>query len=199
MSSNQTCVKSLRVEWVGRFVRLRPLLVGDSELTLRWRLGGRAQLLHLGATTVLEQTEWIRSRPDNELNFVVETKDKSPVGTVSLVGIDLVNRRAEPGRFLIGEERLCRGIPVALESLLMLYSLAFDELRLRRLWGTIADGNPILGWHKYFGWVEEGRLRSHELICGRYRDLVIIGASDFEYRQFILPRMTRLLPKKAVD
>jgi diamine N-acetyltransferase len=182
------------MELQGQYVVLRPLRVGDAELTLAWRLSGRAALLNRGAASVAEQAEWIASRPSTELNFVIELRSGKPVGMLSLIAIDEVNRRAEPARFLIGEPEAVQGLPAAVESLKLLYQLAFDQLQLRRVYGTIAaDNRLMLKWHRYLGMKEEGRLRQHYCIGGRFQDAICVGMLEDEYRTVALPRMNALI------
>ncbi len=178
----------------GQYVVLRPLRVDDAELTLTWRLSDRAALLNTGALSVAEQAEWIASRPKTELNFVIQLRSGQPVGMLSLVAIDEVNRRAEPARFLIGEPDAVRGLPVAVESMKLLYQLAFDQLKLKKIHGTVVDDNRLmLKWHKYLGMKEEGRLRQHYFIGGRFRDAICVGMLEDEYRTVALPRMNALI------
>lgn len=182
------------MELQGQYVVLRPLRVDDAELTLTWRMGDRAQFLNRGATSVAEQAEWIASRPENELNFLIQLRSAQPVGTISLVAIDEVNRRAEPARFLIGEPDAVRGLPVAVEAMKLLYQLAFDQMGLKRVHGTVvADNRLMLKWQEFLGMKEEGRLRKHYLIGGLFRDAICIGMLEDEYRAVALPRMNALI------
>src|SRR5664279_4973979 len=115
-------------------VVLRPLSVDDAETTQKWRTSPRAFLLNKGAQNVEQQKVWIASRALlPEYNFVMEVAGQ-PVGMISLVDIDLAHLR-------VGEEKAVRGIPVALEAVQLLYGMAFDKLRLRKLWGPIASEN----------------------------------------------------------
>ena len=178
----------------GTFVRLRPLATDDAARTFAWRRHQRAANLNAGAATVEEQSRWIRSRPASEYNFIIELAAGRPVGTLSLVDVDPHHLRAEPGRFLIGEEEAVRGVPAAVEAMKLLYELAFDSLGLRRVYGTVAsDNSPVLKWQKYLGMKEEGRLRSHYFINGRFQDAVCMGLLFDEYRTTTLPRMRAML------
>lgn len=182
------------MELVGQYVVLRPLTIEDARLTLAWRLGDRAALLNRGATTVAEQARWIAARPADELNFVIQLRSGRPVGMLSLVGIDLTNRHAEAARFLIGEPEAVVGLPVAVESMKLLYELAFDRLELERVHGTIAaDNRLMLKWQKFLGMKEEGRLRRHYFIGGRFQDAICVGLLEDEYRSAALPRMNALI------
>ena len=178
----------------GRYVVLRPLRVEDAELTLRWRRSDRAALLNRGAQTVAEQAAWIASRPASELNFIIELRPERPVGMLSLVGIDMANQRAEPARFLIGQPDAVRGLPVAVEAMKLLYDLAFDELKLHRVYGIVAADNPLMAkWQTFFGMKEEGRLRDHLFLAGHFQDAIGLGMLEEEYRRVALPRMNVLI------
>ena len=117
-----------------------------------------------------------------------------PVGMLSLIGIDRVNSHAESARFLIGEEDAAKGVPVAVEAMKLLYELAFDQLGLERVWGLVVDENKrMLKWQRYLGMREEGRLRNHYFIGGRFQDAVCLGILAEEYRGQALPRMKSLI------
>ena len=179
---------------IGEFIKLRPLTVDDAELTLGWRLGARALNLNRGAGTPDQQRAWIASRPDSEMNFIIALLDGRPLGMVSLIGIDLGNRRAEPARFLIGDEEAARGIPVAVEAMKLIYELAFNTLGLVRVHGLIASDNPaMLKWQTYLGMKVEGRLRNHYYINEHFQDAICVGLLEDEFRRFTLPRMRALL------
>lgn len=178
----------------GRYVDLRPLCEDDAELTLGWRQSDRARLLNVGAATVADQRQWIAARPASEQNYVIVLKEGRPVGMLSLIAINPVNRNAEPSRFLIGEEEAVKGIPAAVEAMSLLYGEAFDRLGLTRVYGTVVESNGrMLKWQKYLGMREEGRLRRHYLIDGVWRDAIMVGLLEEEYRSVTLPRMKSLL------
>jgi diamine N-acetyltransferase len=178
----------------GEFVTLRPLEVADAELTFGWRTAQRARFLNAGAQTVEDQAEWIAGRPGTEFNYVIELSDGRPVGMVSLVAVDRANRRAEPGRFLIGDEDAVRGIPAAVEAMKLIYRLAFDELGLVRVCGIVVAENTLMTkWQKFLGMQEEGRLRKHFFLDGRFSDGVFLGLLAEDYRATTLPRMNALI------
>jgi RimJ/RimL family protein N-acetyltransferase len=178
----------------GLYIDLRPLTADDAELTFAWRQGARATLLNRGAQTIEQQHRWIAGRPASERNFIIETKQHRPIGMLSLTGIDAVNRVGEPGRFLIGDEPAAAGLPAAAEAIKLLYQLAFDTLKLRRLWGFVASENRrMIKWQTFLGMTQEGRLRQHLFINGRLQDAVVFGLLDSEYRSVTLPRLESLI------
>ena len=179
---------------VGQFVTLRPLRPEDAAVTHAWRLGDRARHLNGGAASVEDQARWIASRPQAEFNYVIELKDGRPIGMLSLVEIDLANRRAESARFLIGDEAAARGVPAAVEAMSLLYELAFDRLGLERIHGVVEAGNPLMvKWQKYLGMREEGRFRRHFLMEGEFKDAIALSLLADEYRAVALPRMRTLM------
>ena len=179
----------------GEFVNLRPLRVSDAELTYKWRQNARAKYLNQSAANVEHQAAWIASRPASEYNFVIVLKTGHPIGMLSLIGIDTVNCHAEPGRFLIGDEFAARGVPAAVEAMKLLYELAFDTLRLVRVYGIVAANNTLMiKWQKYLGMKEEGRLRNHlHSNDGCFEDAICLGMLVDEYQRTALPRMKVLI------
>lgn len=178
----------------GEFVTLRPLRAEDARLTFEWRQSDRASLLNQGARTVEDQARWIAARPAGEFNFVIETRAQRPIGMISLIGIDRINRVGEPGRFLIGDESAAKGLPAAAEAMKLVYELAFDQLELRRVWGIIAaDNRRMIKWQLYMGMSREGCLRQHLSIHGQLQDAVVFGLLDEDYRRVTRPRLDALI------
>lgn len=178
----------------GQFVNLRRLTPDDAEMTFAWRQGARAILLNQGAQTIEQQRRWIAGRPASEYNFIIETKQHRPIGMLSLSGVDTVNSVGEPGRFLIGDEPAAAGLPAAAEAMKLLYELAFDTLKLRRVWGVVAcENRRMIKWQTFLGMTLEGRLRQHLFINDRLQDAVVFGLLDSEYRRVTLPRLESLI------
>jgi len=184
----------------GKFINLRLIKISDAELTFKWRNSTRAKYLNQGSKTVKEQQNWIASRPSNEFNYIIETKNEKPVGMISLIDIDLINLKAEPGRFLIGNTEKARGIPAAFEAMKLIYELAFDLLKLHRIYGTISEENTeMIKLQKYFGMKEEGRLRKHYYINGRFQDAIYFGLLINEYRDVTLTRLNNIIGLLKTD
>lgn len=179
----------------GQFVNLRPIMQSDSALTLSWRISHRARWLNSGAQTEDAQAKWISSRPDTEFNFIIELCDNNiPVGMLSLIDIDFFHRRAEPARFLIGNEKAVEGIPVAAEAEKLLFELAFNELNLLRLYGTVANINTkMIKWNEFLGWKNEGCLRKHLFLGDKFYDAICMGLLVDEYKKITVPRFRLLL------
>ncbi|MBU3616732.1 GNAT family N-acetyltransferase [Polynucleobacter sp. JS-Polo-80-F4] len=178
----------------GRWINLRLIKESDASITLKWRLKDRARFLNSGSSTEKEQADWIKSRPSTEFNYIIELKTGAPVGMLSLIDVDTKNLHAQTARFLIGEEDLVKGIPVAVEAMKLLYQVAFDRLKLKRLYGTVASKNKLMiKWQKYLGMKEEGVLRQHYFINNEWQDAIALGLLDGEYFEEALPKMNRLI------
>ena len=178
----------------GEYINLRLLCESDAEITLSWRNSDRASLLNKGAQFIEQQVQWILTRPQSELNYIIETKDKKPIGMVSLIAIDKTNRRAESARFLIGDRAAAKGIPAAVEAMKLLYELAFYELKLLRVHGLVVQSNQqMLIWQKYLGMKQEGILRNHFVFNGVVQDAICVGILAEEFEEVALPKMKLLI------
>ena len=178
----------------GEFVDLCPLTPEHAALTFAWRQGERAANLNSGAQSAEQQAQWIAARPASEYNFIIQLKDGRAVGMVSAIAIDFQHRHCESARFLIGDQEAVRGVPAAVEAMKLLYRMVFDELKLLRVFGTIASDNTLMmKWQKFLGMKEEGRQRRHYFINGHFQDAVLFGLLEDEYRNQALPRMNALI------
>jgi hypothetical protein len=57
----------------------------------------------------------------------------------------------------------------------------------------VADNPMMVKWQKFLGMKEEGVLREHLFIGGRYRDAVCLAMLEDEYRTVALPKMNALI------
>lgn len=177
----------------GQHVRLRPMSVDDAELTYGWRMSPRAQLLGGAPKSAEGQIEWIRSRPSGECNWVIET-ESVPIGTISLIDIDLENCHAQSARFLIAEERAASGIPAAVEAIYLMYEFAFGELGLHRIYGFIASRNQqMIRWQSFLGMRTEGVWRQHLRVGDEYADATLMGLLVAEYSTVTRLRLLQML------
>ena len=131
---------------------LRDLTLEDASLTFKWRQLSRAKYLNAGASSVADQETWIKAQPSQDYNMVICLSSGEPVGTISLTNIDVTKKIGMSGRFLIGEDQLCEGKPIAFEAMLLLYELAFVKLGLNQVFGFINKDNKLMiKWQKVMG------------------------------------------------
>ena len=172
------------------FSFLRPLEEGDAGRTLAWRTSPRSSLLHRGSATVAEQTEWIRSRPNNELNFVACCSCGRDVGMISLVSISVEDGVAEPARFFV--DRKYSGSGFAVAAIDNLYRLAFEYLGLSALVGAVVAKNPwMIEWQRKFGMVVVGESKNQEELNGVGSTLIFLELSRKRYESVTLPEIER--------
>jgi diamine N-acetyltransferase len=112
-----------------------------------------------------------------------------PIGTTSLLNIDLINRSAEYGRLMIGDENYRgKGGGFALEAEVLLMKHGFYSLNLNRIWGRVLEFNKrVMALHYKVGFKEEGLLRQEIFKNGRYYDVIAIGLLVEEFRQLYPP------------
>jgi RimJ/RimL family protein N-acetyltransferase len=111
--------------------------------------------------------------PRDRTNFAIEA-DGGCIGTCGLFGIDRTARHAELGIGIGDREYWGRGY--GREAVGLLLDYAFRLRNLRRVWLEVHAANErAIRAYRSCGFVEEGRMRSHVWLDGRYVDNVIMG------------------------
>lgn len=135
----------------GQYVSLRALLPSDAEFLFDLRSDRVLnRFLNDGPPSLDAQRTWMEGyfKRENDHNFVVVSRrDGQPKGTVAIIDIDAVKKRAEPGRWLVrGESR------ESIEADLLSNRYAFDTLGLETLYFSIFTGNaPVISYHTKCG------------------------------------------------
>ena len=110
---------------------------------------------------------------------VRRASDEALVGACALTAIDRVNLRAEIG-YWIGREHWGRGYGKAAASLMVSY--AFNQLGLKKVYCSVFEFNDrSIALLRSLGFVEEGRLRQHNVVEGRRVDTLIFGVMGSEW------------------
>lgn len=174
------------------FGRLRNISESDASTILKWRTSPRARFIHKGAETLDEQISWMRRRPRNELNFMIECSCGRVVGMISLVNINQKLGSGESARFFVDQRYSQMGFAVL--GMHMLYRVAFLALDLKLVVGFVAVANKnMVRWHENFGMVTVGTAESTQDIRGLGRELVEMHLSKDRYIEFTLPKMEKTL------
>lgn len=104
--------------------------------------------------------------------FAVEA-DGELVGRVSLFHVDALARTAEAGLHVLPGHQ---GRGHGRDALRVLLAYAFTSRNLRRVHlETLASNAAALRCYAAVGFVEEGRLREHAWVEGRYDDVVLMA------------------------
>ena len=117
--------------------------------------------------------------PRDRTNFAMEA-DGACVGTCGLFNIDRNTGHAELGIGIGDKEYWGRGY--GREAVALLLDYAFRLRNLRRVWLEVhAENGRAMRAYRSCGFVEEGRMREHVWLGGRYVDNVIMGVLRTEW------------------
>ena len=131
-----------------------------------------------------QQCAWFDKNMGDQKNFrfVIETPEDGAVGIATLTDIDWKNRRATHGIKLSSKEKRTKGIGT--DTVMAIQRYVFDELGLHRLDGSRYKFN--IGSEKLYkkcGWKDEGVKRDYAFKRGEWRDLIIMGLLESDYRE----------------
>lgn len=120
---------------------------------------------------------WLKASSSTHL--IIETADgREKVGYLMINGLDNPSKEIEWTRIVIAK----KGRGFGQETMEMLESWAFDDLKFHRAWLDCKDYNTrALHVYEKAGLVREGLIRETILTDGVYENLVILGILDREY------------------
>lgn len=117
----------------------------------------------------------------DKTDFVIEA-DGVCIGNCGLFNIDATARHCELG-ITIGE-RDYWGRGYGREAVGLLLDYAFRLRNFRRVWLEVHGANErAIRAYRACGFVEEGRMREHVWLAGRYVDLIIMGVLREEWSE----------------
>lgn len=166
----------------GKIVSLRLLNEADAALTLRWRLGARAQFLNKGAQNIKEQEAWIcKSSQNGDLNFMIQYNGND-VGMISLYEINHTHKSLIMGRLLIGEPEAVGKAPVVFEAERLVMDYAFETLKMHSIYGDVMANNiGVNKMRRFLHWHKDGVIREHFCVEGKYVDAVLYSILCEDY------------------
>ena len=174
--------------WTGQLVRLRAVEPEDWPFFQKFDQDSPSQraadMIHppWSAARYREWAEKTALKPveGDKVQFAIESlEDGEVAGMTSTHEID---HRA--GRFsygiALGKEFHRRGY--ASEAVRLVLTFMFGERRFHKCESSvIAFNEASLALHRSLGFIEEGRLRDHDFIAGRYHDVVLFGMTAAEF------------------
>lgn len=181
----------------GKYILLRPLTDDDAQDIYNWRTSKSGAFLNRPSEySVASQLAWIKSRPQDELNYIIyvnnENMDKA--GMISIVGIDEQNKKAEVGRLLLDEKYLNVSVPYGLEALKITYNLVLNEWKFNKIYGSILSLNTgMIKMQKFLGMDEEGILKKHLYLNNQYVDLNLYSIFTDALNSKYIPKINFLL------
>ena len=170
----------------GRLVRLRAREMADLERAYAWINDyDVARFLLLRYPQSREQEEaWLRNTPHAGFHAVplaIDTLEGVHIGNIDLRDIQPENRTAELG-VMIGDKRYW-GRGYGSDAVRTLTRFAFRMMNLQRVHLRTYEYNErAQAAFRKAGFKEEGRLRRHLYMEGRYWDVIVMGClrEDFE-------------------
>ena len=113
------------------------------------------------------------------VHLIIETlADEKKVGFLMIAGLDNPSKEIEFTRIILD----VKGQGYGHETMKMLKSWAFDDLKFHRAWLDCKDHNArALHLYESEGFQREGLIRETILTEGVYENLVILGILDREY------------------
>ena len=136
----------------------------------------------LNFTNLLKQKVWFeKSSLDlKQMNFIFcEQKGHERIGFVRIDEIDSIN-----GSLRVGGDihPTFRGKGLGKEMYKLIFKLAFDNLRMHRVWLLVACFNPrAQALYKKMGMQEEGKYKEALFRYGQYYDYIIMSILESDY------------------
>ena len=159
-------------------IKLRAIEPSEYELIRKWRTSPDVYMSFFEFNPISQKQNndfyANASARTNEFNFCIETiKERTVIGTISLLNIDYRNRKAELGRVCIGDKNfLHKGYCSSAINLVKEY--AFKNLNIRKLYCEVFNSNEkAVNLYKKCGFVQEAVLIKHIFKNGKYEDVAI--------------------------
>jgi RimJ/RimL family protein N-acetyltransferase len=156
----------------GHAFRLRPAGFGDSAFILSLRTDpALSRFLHPVSGRLEDQQAWFREYQQRagDWYWIIEQLDGTPEGTIGLYGLEADPAHAEWGRWILKPGSLA-----AVESVLLMYGVAFSRLGLEWVFcRTLAENRQVVSFHDNCGLVRQGLQEGAFTLGGRPVDAVV--------------------------
>lgn len=170
--------------------RLRPIKLSDAAFVIRIRREDleRNRYIHPISEDVAEQKAWLEryfERVD-DYYFIVENRVTGmPEGLIAFYNAE--NGRAEWGRWVIQ-----KGSLAAVESVYLLYRIAFEQAGLKELYcRTLAVNTPVVSFHTSIGEKTREIIKNSAIIYGEAFDTVEQFAGQEHFYREIAPLLEK--------
>ncbi|GAF21966.1 MULTISPECIES: GNAT family N-acetyltransferase [Shouchella] len=172
-------------------LRLRKMQNTDISLYHQWRNDHEVMAstsLVLDVYTYEETQSFVEnvmlSSAQSKSYIIEELEHDTPIGVISLIGIDYKNRNAEC--ILDIGEKSKWGKGYGTEALSLLLTYAFYELNLHRLSLRVFSTNEkAIHLYKKVGFVQEGRIKEAVFRNGGWIDIIHMGLLQTHYQQLL--------------
>lgn len=186
----------------GRMVNIRRLRISDLPDVYKWRQN--EELMRYYDTLPVDSPIEIETEMYNNLNsinrqdFIIETKNMSPIGTIFLNDIDWKDRHAELQTMIGEKEKRHRAFGIEAELQMLIY--AFHFLNLHKIYAQIIQyAQESKRLIEQAGFVQEAVFKKKFYQKGTYWDVYIYGLLHNEFNAFLkTPKAIRYLTRKNI-
>ena len=181
---------------LGEFITLRKVEFSDAQDIFTWRSGHSGRFLHHpDGYSVSMQEAWIKSRTEQEINYIIlDKKTLEKVGMISIYEVNHDDKVAEVGRLLLNDTYLTTSRPYGLEALLLCYNYVFNVMNFRKITGIIAAVNvSMVKLQLFLGMKQEGYLEKHTFINSSFEDLHILSLFKGQFNSTYTKKINFLL------
>lgn len=171
----------------GEFIELKKITMDDATDIYRWRTSRSGRYLRkVEGYSVEYQKTWIASRGTNEMNYIIYSLNSGEkVGTIGIYDINWADKIANVGRLLLDEKYLTKSTPYGLEALKIMYAYLFDTMNFHKMTGDILGTNTdMYKLQTFLGMKQEGYLKEHVMIDGKYLDLYIMSIFKMDFPRY---------------
>ena len=176
---------------MNRSVYLRALEMSDLDRIHKWHndeelsemLGGSFHFVsrHATQTWLERKTDFSSySLPELRLAICVRGSDQH-VGNVYLLDINWIVRHAQLQIFIGDRDERSKGY--GQPALRQLLSYAFGDMGLKRIYlSVLPDNHVAIHIYEKVGFKVEGRFKNHLFKKGRWRDMIVMGICEDDYK-----------------
>lgn len=178
--------------------QMRPISNDDAEFILMLRNDNKLNsYLNKTSNEISDQISWLKNyyEKNDDFYFVIERKkDKRQEGLIALYDVDYENNTAEWGRWI-----LRTGSMAAVESALMIYKLAFEEMKLEKIYSrTVLLNKKVVSFHDSCGITNKKVLKNYFEFKEKRVDSIEHTVDKITYVDVVnkLKNLSKLMAKK---
>lgn len=177
-------MKQLKDEKTGIYLRM--MTPEDTDRIVAWRNSEavRKRFIYREAFTREGHLSWIKNMVETGKviqMIICDLKTDEPLGSVYFRDVDRKHSKAEYGIFIGEESARGRGVGSAVAKLALRY--AFEEEKLHRVFlRVLSDNQPAIKSYENAGFQREALLREDVFLDGSYRDVILMGILDREWK-----------------
>ena len=167
---------------IGEKIILRPLKIEDLDKTHQWRNNLDLIKLTQGVRfpkTLEMDNDWfenaLNDKSNRNLYFGIDEIETGEfIGLIQLTNVDYVSRNAMLG-FVIGNDKK-QGKGYGYEANKLIIDYSFMQINLKKITSYILEDNiPSIGLFVKLGFIEEGFLREHFYVDGKFKNITIMS------------------------